>query len=241
LGDTYSVWIKSLVGVVDQTPRARTLLKRALDFGEEMLTSDDGQVTSLGIHACAEWMDIMPGGRTLAAEMGGPALQRWMADYSRDDWERTEREIIDLWGVREVIAGLLPQVPLPDIPGITQPGDHHRLVSLADAKDSADGVVLLYVFGKSGMFVLARASVVRSGEDDLLNMAVQLAPLHHQEDTDVLTRGQPGVLYFDIPTGERVWNMRIGAERHARLASDINLWVAPNLEQRRPYIRERLL
>jgi hypothetical protein len=182
----------------------------------------------------------MPGGREVAAEMGGPALHQWMAKYSRDDWTRTNREIIDLWGVREVIATQLPEVPLCEIPGITQPAEHHFLESLGDAQASADGVVMLYAFGMSGMFVLARGSVVHCGEDKLIRLAVELAPVHHKSDADVLTRGEPGVLYFDIPVGEKVWNMTIGAERHACLNPEIDIWVAPSLEQRHIYIREQL-
>jgi hypothetical protein len=172
--------------------------------------------------------------------MEGPALRQWMAEYSSADWTRTGREIIDLWGVGEVIAAQLPEVPLYEIPGITQSAAHHLLQSLGDARASADGVVMLYAFGMSGMFVLARGSVVHCGEDELLRLAVELAPVHHKSDADVLTRGEPGVLYLDIPAGEKVWNMTIGAERHARLNPEIDIWVAPRLEQRHIYIREQL-
>jgi hypothetical protein len=238
--DTYAVWIKILVILVIRRDVGRPLLQRALDFGEEMLTSGDADLVGLAIDCCAEQMDIIPGGRELAARIGGPALRRWMAEYSRDDWERTEPGIIDLWGVREVVAGLLPQLPLADIPGITQPADHHRLGSLAAAHSSRDGMVMLYAFGKSGMFVLARSSIVHCGEADLLNLAVELAPHHHRNDTDVLTRGQLGARYFDIPTGEKVWNMTVGNERHARLTEDTDLWVGPRLEHLRDAIRSRL-
>jgi hypothetical protein len=74
-----------------------------------------------------------------------------------------------------------------------------------------------------------------------LNLAVALAPHHHRNDTDVLTRGQPGARYFDIPTGEKVWNMTVGNERHARLTEDTDLWVGPRLEHLRDAIRSRLV
>jgi hypothetical protein len=125
-----------------------------------MLTTE-GDVAGLAIDSGAESLDIMPGGRELAAEMGGPALGQWMAEYSRGDWKRTDPEIIDLWGVREAIAACLPQVPLYEIPGITQPADHHRLRSLVDAQTSSDGVVMLYASAVTSRPRRPRASRMR--------------------------------------------------------------------------------
>jgi hypothetical protein len=238
--DTYSVWVKALVGLAAKDEGARALLQRAIDFAEQMLSSDDGEVVGLGIDSCAEWLDIMLGGRELAREMGGPALRRWMSTYSRDDWERTDQEIIDLWGVREVIAGLLPQVPLPEIPGITQPADHHRLGSLAEARANADGAVVLCAYGKSGLFVLARASAVNCDDGHLAQMALELAPVHRPGDRTVMDRGGPTTLYFEVPSGERVWNMTVGADEHGRLTPEIDLWVAPKLEHLRHRVNRRL-
>jgi hypothetical protein len=154
------VWIQVLVSLATRDSEACALLQRALDFAEEMLTTE-GDVAGLAIDSGAESLDIMPGGRELAAEMGGPALGQWMAEYSRGDWKRTDPEIIDLWGVREAITACLPQVPLYEIPGITQPADHHRLRSLVDAQTSSDGVVMLYASAVTSRPRRPRASRMR--------------------------------------------------------------------------------
>jgi hypothetical protein len=238
--DTYRVWLQALVDVASDDADARALLRRALDLAQEMLTSDDPELRYLAMDA-AEALCEVPGAHEIVEEIGGPAVRGWMAEFGGDpNLPRQDPEIIDLWGVREVLADRLPNIPLHQLPGITQPADHHLLRSLSDARASVDGVVLLHTFGKGGMFVLARASVVSCDEGSLQNLAAELAPIHHPKDADVLTRGKPGVAYFDIPTGERVWNMTIGSERHARLDAAIDVWVAPELIDLDAQIRAQL-
>ncbi len=238
--DPYQVWIKVLVGLARQDIAARELLRRALDLAEEMLTSEDRELRYLAIDACAEVLCELPGSDEVVEQIAGPALRDWMAQYcSANDGQRQEPEVIDLWGVREAVAASVPGIPLHTLPGVTQPADHHRLDSLAEARASADGAVLLQAFGKSGMFVLARASIVQCSEQALQGLAVELAPVHHHKDSDTLTRGKPTAAYFAVAANERVWNMRIGTERHARLTPGIHLWVSPALLGRQLEIGER--
>jgi hypothetical protein len=240
--DTYRVWIEVLAGLRHPPDaEARELARRAFAFAEEMLSSEDLALRSLAIDACAETLPGTRRGHRLVDEFGGPALQRWIAEFGgAPDRPEQEPEVIDLWGVREVLAAHLPHLNLDDLPGISQPADQHRLRSLADARASDDGVVLLHAFGTSGMFVLARTLVVRCGEDALQELAQELAPVSHPNDADVLARGRLSVAYFNIPTGERVWNMTIASDHHARLTDDIDLWVAPCLNSRYGEIRARL-
>jgi hypothetical protein len=238
--DTYRVWLEVLVGLVSDDADARALFGRGLDLAQEMLTSDDPELRYLAMDA-AEALCAVPGSHEVVEELAGPAVRGWLADFGGSpNLAGQDPEIIDLWGVREVLADRLPHVPLPELPGISQPADHHRLRSLSDARASADGVVLLHAFGTSGMAVLARASVVSCDEGSLQRLAAELAPIHHPKDADVLTRGKPGVAYFNIPTGERVWNMTIGSERHARLDTAIDVWLAPELINREAQVRAQL-
>ena len=238
--DTYRVWLEVLVGPASDDADARALLRRALDLAQDMLTSDDQELRYLAMDA-AEALCELPGAHQMVEEIAGPAVRGWLPEFGgKPNLSPQDPEIIDLWGVREVLADRLPHIALHELSGITQPADHHRLRSLSDARASADGVVLLHAFGTSGMFVLARASVVSCDEGSLRDLAAELAPIHHPKDAVVLTRGKPGVAYFDIPTGERVWNMTIGSQRHARLDAAIDMWVAPELIDREAQVRAQL-
>lgn len=239
----YRTWVEVLCGSALRDDEARRLLRRAFQLAEQMLTSDDLELRYLAIDACPEVLCRLAGGYEVAELLGGPALRDWMSRYCRPTGGRTpfpEPEIVDEWGVREALAALLPRMPMQDLPGITEPAEHHRIRDLAAAKLSENGVVVLHAFGKSGLLIVARASLVRCDVGTLDLLAAEVAPLRYPADPAVLSRGTPTTSYFDIPAGERVWNMKIAAERHARLTSDIDLWVAPELADRTAEIRHRI-
>jgi hypothetical protein len=112
--------------------------------------------------------------------------------------------------------------------------------ALSEARSKADGTVVLCAYGKSGFFVLSRASAVNCSEGQLSQMAFELAPVHFPGDPAVIDRGKPSVLYFEVPPGERVWKMTVGSQEHGRLTTEVDLWVAATLEHRRHQISRRL-
>lgn len=139
------------------------------------------------------------------------------------NWLRQEDEIIDLWGVRSEIATVLPATPLIEIPGISQPREFDNFSSIEPASADPEGTVLLAAFGQTRLYAAARAMEVAVEEAALNAAAAAVAATLGGEDPS----GKPGALYRRIPHGERVWNMKRGAQRHSRLTDEP--WVTPRL------------
>jgi len=236
LGSTYADLLKLLVALPSEARGRRELLERAVAFGERMLASSDDETRYLGIDALAETLDGCPGGPAVAREFGGPALKRWFASFSRDDWVRQPSDpLIDLWGVRDAIASALPDVALRDLPGISHPADYLALSSLSEAKAVPNGVVLLSTHGTTHLYVVCPARFVRCDESALEQAAIDIAAKRGGEE---YSRGEPGVRYRTIPLGERVWNMRRGKDPHGRLTEDV--WIADELRGMRQDILDLL-
>jgi hypothetical protein len=224
--DVLGRFIEILLTLPEDTAGRRELLQRAIDLGEEMLQASDREVRSLGIDSVADTFDLHPAGRWIAQDLGGPELRRWFESNSRDDWERhmpRDSDIIDLWGVRAVVADLLPEVPLNEVPEISHPADYLALSSLEDAQQAEDGTVLLSTYGTTRPYVVASARLVSATHDTLDEGARDLALSLHGNDA----LANAGVHYRRIPPGERVWNLETEEEKHSRLTADP--WILPRL------------
>jgi hypothetical protein len=233
--DTLGKLLRVLLMLDDGTPGRGELLRRALDFGEEMLGSDDAAVEGVAIDSVADTLDGHPAGRDVAERFGGPRLKRWFQRHSRRDWGRPATdEIIDLWGVRAELADRLPGTRLQAIPGISHPADYLALATVEEAQAAPDGVVLLSTFGTTRLYVVVPARRVAIDDATLHRAAQDLAAFLGGEDPT----GDPGVRLRRIPMGERVWNMDRGDEKHARLGHDP--WIAGELEPLRPAILDHL-
>lgn len=230
--DTYGTMLEVALTLPDDTPGRTDLLRRALSFGEAMLSATDDAVRSLAIDALAETLDGHPAGRDTAGRLGGHALRAWFAAFSTAAWKRpTPEEIIDLWGVREAISPLFAETPTHDLPGISYPASAQKLDSLTTAHAASDGAVMLASYGTSRPYLVARASTLQTTQAVLARLAVELAS---RLGGDV-PAGQPTAHFLRIPAGERVWNMHEGEKRHARLRDQ--LWIADELSR----VRQRVL
>jgi hypothetical protein len=233
LGRFIQILLSLPVGVTGR----RELLQRALDFGEQMMRVGDREVQSLAIDSIADTFDLHPAGRQIAQELGGPELRRWFASNSPDDWERhmpRDSDIIDLWGVRAVIADLLPEVPLNEVPGISHPADYLALTSLEDTQQSEDGVVILATYGTTRKYVACPARLVSASHDVLHRAALDIAFALDADDA----RAKAGARYQRIPLGERVWYLSTQDEKHSRWRGE--LWVLPRLDPWSAQVRDLL-
>ena len=114
---------------MESSPGRDRLLRRAFDFVDEMMTSDDGDVATLAqigiFHGRAEWWWVR------ASPFLGVRTKTRL-DQTEPDWrlyapsteyptQQEKREINDLFGVRAVIASeLAPEGVRPaDVPGVT--------------------------------------------------------------------------------------------------------------------------
>jgi hypothetical protein len=235
--DLLGCFIKILLTLPAGVAGRRELLQRTTDFGERMMRADDLEVQSLAIDSVADTFDLHPAGRQLARELGGPELQRWFVSNSRDDWERhtpRDADIIDLWGVRAVVADLLPEVALNEVPGISHPADYLALSSLEEAQRAEDGVVLLATYGTTRKYVAYPAGLVSATHDALDKAARDLAlPLDGLD-----AHAKAGVRYLRIPLGERVWYLETEEEKHSRWQA--GPWILPRLHPWRAEILDLL-
>lgn len=217
--DVFGTYLDVLMSLGPSAGRDR-LLARAFQFVERLTSADDGEVANLGVVAFCERIECMPGWQAIADQFAGPCTWRWL-DRSIVSLREPD-EIIDLWGVREVIAA--EGFNLPTLPGVSNPADHRRLHSLSEAQAHPEGVVILSSFGTSHPLVVAKAAGVRPEAPVLDDLARELAGAMGGEES----QGQPSAKYFSIPSRERVWRMRRGREEHGRLEED-RIWVHPNL------------
>ena len=115
--------------VMDSTPGRDRLLERAFAFADEMLTSNDDEVVTLAAIGIFEgrapsfWVSAQPflGARTKASLDAMEPEWRLHASSRERPTEHDKREIIDLYGVRSVIAAALASegIRAEDVPGVT--------------------------------------------------------------------------------------------------------------------------
>jgi hypothetical protein len=229
--DTFGTMLEVALASPERTAGREEVLRRACDFGEEMLRASDAAVHDLGIDALAERLDNRRGGPAVAEQVGGPSLRAWFSAYSSSDWDRpADDEIIDLWAVREAVSHLFPDTPTHQLPGISYPSASLDLGSLDAARAYEDGAVLLSAYGTTHLCAVIRAMEVGAAPRTLDELALQLAALVGGD----LPKGSPSAKYRRIPRGERVWNMDWDAERHCRFWDEA--WVADALVPRRELI-----
>jgi hypothetical protein len=118
------------------------------------------------------------------------------------------REIIDLWGVRAVIADLLPQCPSQRRSTHFHPADYLALDSLEQARQADDGVVLLATYGTTRLYVVCPARLVSARHEPLDQAARDRVLALDGNDS----RAKAGVRYRRIPPGERVWYLKTAGE-----------------------------
>jgi len=221
LSDTYSCGLHSLIAAEPTMPQRERLLQRFIDFGERMMACEQ-PLRSLGIDALGETLQQHSEGGALVVRFGGPALSRWWASYGGLFDSVDEAGPIDIWGVREALVAAAPGATLTMLPGISHPADHRRLDALQSARGDPAGRVLLAAFGTSHPLLVASASSVACSETDLQDLAKRLAEARGGETPN----GSPAPTYWQIPLGERVWNMDEPHEPHKRLTEDI--WIHPS-------------
>jgi hypothetical protein len=230
----FAKYVEVLLSMRGSAGRDR-LLARAFDFVESMLRSDDRNVRDLALIGLYEHRDSWWYGRALP--FLGPAsraeLDRYEAGWlegAGGEWgPDPDRDIIDLYGVRDVVLSELRHEGrvVKDVPGITAPRSWERLSGLEQARMGNDGVAFLSSFGTSHPFVLCPVSEVRCDESVLLELARDLADIDPREPNQ---RDKAQAAFFRIRSGERVWNMPIGNAKHARY--DGTLWIAERFVKR---------
>jgi len=164
----------------------------------------------------------------------GPAARTFL-DAFEDPWRGAtgvaampdlERDIIDIFGVREaVLRALGTEVTgLPAIPGVGAPYEWDRLISAHAARQHPDAIVFLSCFGTSDPLVVAPIAGVSCDPVALLQLARDLAA----RDRDEPDSREAGVsAWYAIPIGERVWRLRVDEQEHGRNRGE--LWIAPPL------------
>jgi hypothetical protein len=211
------------------------LLGRAFAFVEEMLRSEDRNIHDLAFIGLYENRDLWWYGRALP--FIGPAARaeldqfepRWREVAPADCFPEPDREIIDIYGVRDVVLCQLQHegYRVKDVPGITAPRSWEPLSDLNQAYRANDAVAFLSCFGTSYPYVICPISGVRCSEAVLLELARDLADIEQIEPNQ---REKARVAFFHIRLEERVWNMRIGGAEHARY--DGTLWIADQFAKR---------
>ena len=211
------------------------LLARALGFSEQMLLSADPDLRDLAYIELYENQDSWWYGR--AYRFLGPAAR---AELDRCDphWKDVaqlnaeadlERDIIDVYGVRDVVLRELRSegYGVWDVPGITAPRSWQRMACLEEARKEGDAVAFLSCYGTSHPYVICPISEICCAEQVLFKIAGDLADIHNLEANQ---REKVQVAYFHIQLGERVWKMQIGGTEHSRYSG--KLWIAEEFVKR---------
>ncbi len=230
----FACYVEVLLAMSASAGRDR-LLARAFGFSERMLSSEDRDLHDLAYIGLYESRELWWFGRALPflgsaarAELDENEL-RWQEAAQLQCEPDLEREIIDVYGVRDVILRELQgeSYQVTDVPGITAPRSWEQLGSLEQARNANDAVAFLSCFGTTFPYVICPVSEVRCAEPVLLELACDLADIHRIEANQ---REKAQVAFFHIRLSERVWNMQIGSVEHARY--DGKLWIADQFVKR---------
>jgi len=222
--DVLGTFFEVLLALPREVPGRDDLLRRVFAFGEEMLASGDEETRSLVIDWLCESAENHPRGKDEVDRLGGSEVRHWFERYGSHPLAGLTADPIDLWGVREVIASLLPAVALTELSGTTDYKIHAE-PSLAAVRQGRDGVALLGAFGLSHLYAVWLAHRVGAPEPALHQLARDLAEVAGGEEP----RGEPEAAFQRIPLGERVWNMETEEDRPCRLSQEP--WVHPRFDE----------
>lgn len=218
--DLFAHFIEILLAMPSSPTRDHSL-QRAFAFVDRMLLSTDGNVTDLAFIAMYEGR---PSWWLARARSFLRPVSEAQLDTFRPDWRDAasmqaqpdpEREIIDLYGTRDVIAEMLKDegIGIAAVPGISAPRVWTRYPSLEQARLDARGTIFLSCFGTSVPYVVGPAAAVACDEPTLLSLARDLASTNSSEPNQ---REKARSACYPIALGERVWNMQTVDSRHAR-------------------------
>jgi hypothetical protein len=197
------------------------------------LESKDKDVRDLAYIGILEWRDLWYYSR--AFQFLGPAARReldqwqpnWREAFNLNAQVEPDKEIIDLYCVREVILRELKsdRIDRRQIPGNTYPNESQRYSTLRIAEHHDDAVVLLGRY--SIPYLVCPPESINCHPTTLLVLAQNLVPF---EDQDQNPESYAYVIFPRIPLGERVWQMNHGNKKHLRYEGQ--LWIADMFTQK---------
>ena len=245
VGDLFAKYVEVLLAMGESRVRDY-LLARAFELLDAMLASADRNVRDLAFIEFLENADPWWLGR--ATSFLGSKAQAELKTYN-SDWPRgidvkaasdLERDIIDLFGIRDVVMAEIGAdvVGDRDVPGISAPREWQTLPSLEVAREVEGAVVFVACYGTSRPYVVAPARQVLCDADTLRRLAADLATRDGEEPDQ---KSKAGVYFFPIRTGERVWQMNHEkADPHARWEGV--LWISRRVKELglEPGVREVL-
>jgi hypothetical protein len=207
------------------------LLARAYGLVEAMLDHQpDKDVRDLAYIEALEWQS--PWWYARSSRFLGPnaiaELDRWeptwrTASPAHADAD-PEREIIDIYGVRDIVFAKLASevLDLAQIPGISTPRKWQLLPGIETARAIPDAVAFVSCFGTSVPYVLCPIAEVACEEASLERLAMDLADIEHTEPNQ---RTKAQAAFYRIAHGERVWGMAgVAGDKHSRWKG--SLWIA---------------
>jgi hypothetical protein len=232
--DVVQTYVHVLLALPESLARDRPLA-RAYELVDRMLDSADKDVRDLAyiemLEAESPWWyarSLPFLGLTAQAELdqweGG-----WRESAGKGAEADVEREIIDLYDVREIVLQQIQAegVSLPQIPGITSPRPWQLLSGIDVARDNADAVAFVSGFGTTIPYVLCPVADVSCDEGALERLAGDLFDIDGNEPGH---RWKAQARLYRIMLGERVWNLGRGRSgEHARWRG--SLWIAGRFEE----------
>jgi hypothetical protein len=220
----FATFIEILLAM-PKMPLRDLMVERAFRFIEAMLGSPAAAARGLASTCVLEGRDAWWVARAhaflgplAAAELArkhGGALPK--ADADPDP----EREIIDLYGVRDAILARDHELTPERVPGISAPRAWERLLSLVEAQRDPLGAIFLACSGTSTPLVICSAAEVRCSEPALTALSRILAARLHRQPSSA------SVTFVRLWPGERVWAMDTGESRHGRWRG--LRWIDPRL------------
>jgi hypothetical protein len=224
--EMFGAYVEVLLNMPDSPCRNR-LLTRAFSLVDEMLESRDKDVRDLAYIGTLEWRDLWYYSRALP--FLGTAARReldqwepnWHEAFNLDAEVEPDKEIIDLYCVREVILRELESegIDRRHVPGNTYPHESQRFSTLRIAEHHVDAAVLL---GRYSMpYLVCPHNMINCHETVLLRLAQDLVAFDGQDQN---SESNACVIYPRIPLGERVWQMNHGNKKHLRYEGQ--LWIA---------------
>ena len=135
-----------------------------------------------------------------------------------------EREISDLYGVRDIVLAELADegVQIAQVPGISAPRTWQPVPGIELARAMPDAVAFVSCFGTSEPYVLCPIAEVACDDASLERLAMDLADIENMEPNQ---RSKARTGFYRIAEGERVSGMTgPDGDKHPRWKG--SLWIA---------------